>query len=67
MIRKLLCWLGFHRWEERIGYCSCKGCAWYEDSGLHIRTGNEMSDKIVGLLMWFGVIIYFIALLYFTF
>ena len=36
-------------------------------SDLHIRTDNEMSDKIVGLLMWFGVIIYFIALLYFTF
>lgn len=34
MIRKLLCLLGFHKWEERIGYCVCKGCAWYEDSGL---------------------------------
>lgn len=34
MIRRLLCLLGFHKWEERIGYCTCKGCAWYEDSGL---------------------------------
>ena len=36
-------------------------------SGLHIKTGGEMSDKVIGLLTWFGVIIYFIALLYFTF
>lgn len=33
-IRKLLCWLGLHKWEERIGYCACKGCGWYDDSGL---------------------------------
>lgn len=41
MIRKLLCWLGWHEWEERIGYCSCQGCAWYEDSGLRVCKGCD--------------------------
>lgn len=36
-------------------------------SVLHIETEDKMSDKVIGLLMWFGVIIYFMALLYFTF
>ena len=41
MIRKILCWLGFHKWEEHIGCCSCKGCAWYDDSGLIVCKGCE--------------------------
>lgn len=30
-----------HEWEERIGYCSCQGCAWYEDSGLIVCKGCD--------------------------
>lgn len=45
MIRKLLCFLGFHKWKRLEYTCNhIKMCPWYWDSGLIVC--KECKDNI---------------------
>jgi len=44
MIRKFLCWLGFHEWENTY-HCSCGGCAWRDDSGFIVCSNCDYQKR----------------------
>lgn len=46
MIRKLLCWLGFHKMENIPYTCSAKEiCEWFEDSGPIVCSNCPLNEK----------------------
>lgn len=46
MIRRLLCWLGFHKWESIPHNCSAKDiCEWFKYSGTIVCSSCPLNDK----------------------